>query len=177
MSEIRRINLYGGPGCGKSTMMASVFSRMKRDNMNVEPIMEYIKFWTFIDRKPGGFDQIYTLAKQIHHEDTRLRNGVDLVISESPVLLSAFYAYHYNQPGWDNLLDYALVYEMAYPALHIFLDRTDLVYSEVGRYHEYEQAIEIDTAMKEFLGKWAGDYITVLSKDPDFVYFNVLDAL
>jgi hypothetical protein len=37
------VNLFGGPGTGKSTTASGVFYHLKRDNRNVELVQEYAK--------------------------------------------------------------------------------------------------------------------------------------
>ena len=37
------INLIGGPGCGKSTIAAELFSRLKKMGVTCELVTEYIK--------------------------------------------------------------------------------------------------------------------------------------
>ena len=37
------INLFGGPGCGKSTTAADLFARMKLRGLSVELVTEYAK--------------------------------------------------------------------------------------------------------------------------------------
>jgi len=37
------INLFAGPGAGKSTTAAGLFAEMKRANVDVELVTEYVK--------------------------------------------------------------------------------------------------------------------------------------
>ena len=54
-----RISLFGGPGSGKSTTAARLFSELKERHYSVEHVSEYVKSWTYMNRKPKGFDQVY----------------------------------------------------------------------------------------------------------------------
>lgn len=48
--------------------------------------------WAYQNRPIQSLDQIYLFASQMHKEDTLLsRNKVDVIISDSPVYLNAFY--------------------------------------------------------------------------------------
>jgi len=87
MEKIRRICLFGGPGCGKSTTAAYVYSQLKRLGCSVELIQEYVKAWAYEKREVTSFDQVYLLAKQIRMEDLALRNGVKFVVTDSPVYM------------------------------------------------------------------------------------------
>lgn len=48
---IKVINIFGAPGCGKSTTAAGLFWRMKCDDMSVELVSEYAKACVFEDRE------------------------------------------------------------------------------------------------------------------------------
>ena len=37
------INLFGGPGCGKSTIAALLFGKLKQNGINCEMALEYAK--------------------------------------------------------------------------------------------------------------------------------------
>lgn len=175
--SIRRICLYGGPGCGKSSVAADIFANLKKDRYNVELVTEYIKFWTFLDRRPQGFDQGYTMNKQIHYEDVRLRNGIDYIVSESPILLSAFYSKRHKVQGWEHLLGYSKVFENVYPGLHIFLDRTGVGYCPTGRWENLDQAIEIDHEMKDWLEEHAPGYVVLPTQDLGAINKHVRENL
>lgn len=47
MKKIRRINLFAGPGAGKSTACAQLFSRMKLAGFNVEQVTEYVDHFSY----------------------------------------------------------------------------------------------------------------------------------
>jgi len=59
---VRRINLFGGPCSGKSTIASWLFSRLKEEDIDVEFVSEYIKGWTFIPRNCDSFDQLYVFT-------------------------------------------------------------------------------------------------------------------
>ena len=44
------INLYGGPGCGKSTVSSGLFYKMKSEGYCVEYVSEYAKDLTYEER-------------------------------------------------------------------------------------------------------------------------------
>jgi hypothetical protein len=148
---IRRINLYGGPGCGKSTMATYLFSELKTRGINIEYVTEYIKFWTYIPRKPVSFDSVYCFAKQLHKEDTILRGETKLIVSDSPLMLQCFYAWYHEHNGEQSILELAKEVEDIYPSINVFLNRKDSYYSEIGRYENLEQAKKVDAEMKKFM--------------------------
>jgi len=151
MNKIRRIGLFGGPGTGKSTMAALIYANLKKDHINIEFIQEYVKNWAYEKRDVSSFDQVYLLAKQIRMEDLVLRNGVNFVITDSPVGMSTCYAQNYGFKEWKSLVEVARAFEDQYPSLNIFMDRGDMEYESHGRYQTKDEAIEMDVIIMQHL--------------------------
>jgi len=174
---IRRICLYGGAGAGKSGTGAYLFSELKKEGFETEFIPEYVKGWTYINRQPKNWDQLYLLAKQLHKEEVALQGGVDYVVCESPLLLNNWYAHWYDLPGKDEMLNIIRLFEKEYPATHIFLDRGDIKYSEVGRFHSKEEALKKDESIKKMLEREVGEYHIIPTKQRARLIFTVMSEL
>ena len=84
------INLFGGPGVGKSTMCASIFSKLKILGFECEMATEYVKDIVWEESFKKLENQIYIFGKQ-HARVHRLLNKVDIVITDSPLLKSRVY--------------------------------------------------------------------------------------
>lgn len=149
----RRILLYGGPCCGKSTVATKLFSDLKSQGLNIEFAREFVKHWTYNGRKYHYWDQPLLFAQQIQEEFTPLNSGVDLVVSESPILLNSFYGFYHKSPVAKHLLNMAIEFEHEYPGIHIFLNRSDNKeeFKQHGRFHNYEESVNIDKDMKHYL--------------------------
>jgi len=146
-----RINLLAGPGAGKSTTSAWLFSELKVKNVSVELITEYVKTWAIQKRKVTTFDQVYLFGKQMQYEYQFLNNGVKNVVTDSPLILSCVYADYYYpemQLG-QHLLEIMHKYEVQYPSLNIYLERKDKPYNQDGRYQSYEEAKKVDQLVKD----------------------------
>lgn len=137
-----RINLLAGPGAGKSTTAATLFSDLKRADQSVELVTEYVKGWAYEKRHVYKYDQLYIFAKQHHSEYRLLKNGVQHVVSDSPVFLSLVYADAELRPGLWSLIQ---AYEKEYPSLNIFLERGTKKYFNYGRGQSEEEARAIDS--------------------------------
>ena len=161
------INLYGGPGAGKSTLAAELYYKMKKSGHSVELVREYVKDWAWENRKVEQYDQIYITGKQAKRE-TSLYSKVDYIITDSPLLLSPFYGEHYSGidyilPSVLGLMDHASENGVSYR--HYLLKRNKQYVSE-GRYETEAQAKGIDWDMTEFLEK----------HEVPFLYLDVEDT-
>lgn len=145
---IRRINLYAGPGTGKSTTAAWLFSMLKRRSFSVELVQEIVKGWA-IERKPiKPFDQAVLFGKQLNSEYHNLAHGIDLVVTDSPILLSSVYS-DMNNPelGFGaSFKQIAVEFEKQFPAINVILRRNvdKHPYNTQGRYQTLEQAGHLD---------------------------------
>lgn len=183
---MRRINIFGGPSIGKSTVAAWLFARLKQDGHNVELVSEWIKAWAWQGIKQNGFDQLYIFAKQLRKEDIILRNG-GIIISDSPLLMQLAYIKECPVTSTDlygPLYNIANEYERQYPSFNVVLERDPShSYEQSGRYQTEEQAIKMDQAIHSVLEKhkvghyhcpaselntlerWVLQYITSTSKE------------
>ncbi len=155
---IRRINLIAGPAAGKSTTSAFLFSEIKRYcNINnidtkVELIQEFVKNWAWGGRKIDGWDQWVILINQLEREYHLLRdNRVDLIVTDSPLLMYPYYAERGNCPVRESIIHIVREFDIQFPALNIFLRRNNKKYFQHGRYETLEQAREADEGIKSHL--------------------------
>ena len=80
------INLWGGPGAGKSTIAAELFVCLrKHTNANVELTNEFATDLCFEQAKGNLKDQIYLLGNQWHRLWRLDQLGVDVAICDSPL--------------------------------------------------------------------------------------------
>lgn len=149
------INLYGGPGTGKSTSAAFLYYLLKADNKNVELVREYVKDWAWEGRKISTYDQIYFLGKQVRRE-SMLYGKVDYIVTDSPVMMNLYYAQKYcthtlaEGVRSASLSFYRQAKEDGHHHIHIFLKRTKPYIAE-GRYQTEAEAREIDDGIKRVL--------------------------
>ena len=154
-----RINFFAGPGAGKSTTAAWLFSELKRRGYSIELISEYVKSWVYLNRMPKAFDQVYLFGKQMHFEDKVLSSGVQNIITDSPIFLSHIYAGMFS--GIDGLSEslwkLAKLYDEAHPSVSIYLQRNDKEFRTEGRWGNLEGAKKVDEQVWDFISDYHSD--------------------
>jgi hypothetical protein len=171
---IRRIGFYSGPCCGKSVISATVFTELKKIGVDVELIQEYAKDLAYEKRKIQPYHQLQIFSEQISREYRVLNSGDDIrIISDSPICLNIPYAIRYGFPSWKSLVYIAKDFEMNFPSVNFFLERSDCPYSQSGRYENFDEAIMMDKLIKQFLDENNIHYISVRYNDID----NILNHL
>lgn len=148
INKTKIINLYSGPGAGKSTTAAYLYHQLKIQHINVELVREYVKEWAYEKRKISIYDQIYFLGKQSRKE-SMLYGKVDWIVTDCPVLMGAFYAQQYCSVSVSEgiraatLAYYRQAAEDGYEHFHVLLER-NVPYQSEGRYQTEDQALEMD---------------------------------
>lgn len=138
--NLKVINIFGGPGTGKSTTAAYIFHEMKCSGANVELVTEYAKDMVWEGRMNVMTDQLYMAAKQNRKLERLVDQGLEMAITDSPLILGALY----QSPGYYSLFEPFLVEVYnSYQNLNIFLERST-EYNPLGRNQTLEEAIEID---------------------------------
>ncbi len=144
------INLFGGPGSGKSTVAAGLFYEMKMKHLNVELITEYAKDLIYSETlNVLKKNQRYIFAEQNRRHHI-LEGKVDWAITDSPLLLSLFYGKNPNDFSEKAFLDLVSDTFRCYDNVNFFLERPNR-FTEIGRDHNLIQSIEIDSALLKIL--------------------------
>ncbi len=152
------INLYGGPGTGKSTSAALLYALAKTRGINAELVREYVKDWAWDSRKISTYDQFYFMGKQIRRE-SMLFGKVRLIVTDSPVLQGVYYAETYlplmmaHGVAAASLAYYAQCRADQNRHVHVFLNRSK-PYSPDGRFQSEEDARKIDKGVEKLFSKY-----------------------
>lgn len=149
------INLYSGPGGGKSTIAAALFGKMKSNGYSVELLSEYAKECFYENKTFTVNDQIYVLGKMFH-KFYMLNNKIDYIISDSPILLSIIYFRRtplYNVMSYDIYQKFVLeLYNVFNKTVNLIINRNyDITFEKNGRYHNVDESVEIDSEILTLL--------------------------
>lgn len=163
------INLFGGPGSGKSTTAAFIFSQLKINNISCQYINEYAKDCVYEGRNTViQNDQLYILAKQNHKlKMLELSNQAQYAIVDSPLLLSSIYGGIYNSIT-KKFNDYVIELFNSYDNINFFIERNETYFETNGRIQKnIQQAKDIDNLIKNFLIK-NGIKFSIINNITDF---------
>ncbi len=142
------INFFAGPSTGKSTYSAMLFSLLKQKGINCELVNEYAKQLVWSGRQKDFAHQFYISSKQTYKMEI-LKNQVDYIVSDSPILLGLIYRPDNYFPSYDSLLKEI---HNSYDNINIMLTRKKK-YNPVGRNQTEEEAKDLDYKIWEMLIK------------------------
>lgn len=137
------VNLFGGPGIGKSTNAARLFSMLKDEGIETELVVEYAKELVWSDNLKALSNQLHVFSAQ-NDRIARLQGKVQVVVTDSPLHLSLYY-------GKDQTETFkALVREVSssYQNVNVLLTRVK-PYSENGRLQTLEESTSIDAYLRD----------------------------
>jgi len=152
------INIFGGPGIGKSGIASGVFSKLKQHNYNVEFATEYAKDLVWEERlNILQEDQLYIFAKQ-HRKVFRLKDQVEYIVTDCPLLMHIPYiplgSYTHLEP---LIVESALTFNN----VNIVLERAKGTHVDRGRVHSEEQSELKDQQIRYVLQVYDPTYTIV----------------
>ena len=149
------INLFAGPGVGKSTTAARIFAELKLMGVNCEMALEFAKDKVWEESFKTMDDQIYIFGKQFH-KIWRLKDKVDVIITDSPLPISIVYDKENSQAF------HTLIMEQfnKFTNFNFLLERGD-EYQTEGRVQTEEEAKEVDKTVKRVLDDNGINYTTL----------------
>jgi hypothetical protein len=150
--RLKVVNLFGPPGVGKSTVRSGVFWLMKSIGLSVEEVSEYAKYLVLTGRTwQLEREQLYLLSKQ-HHKQLILAGQYEFAVTDSPLLLSDFYA---PKPYFREFRGLVAQAFESFENINFYLTR-DLAgggFERTGRLHDCEQSMQVDRQMRQFLAE------------------------
>jgi nicotinamide riboside kinase len=172
-----RINYYGGPGVGKSTLAACTYAELNRSGkITAELVREFIKDWAYEGRQPDGWDQVFTFASQLYAEHRLAKAGVKVVVTDSPVILQCVYASMKDAIIGSHLVNLATAYEQAHTSLNFFVERC-VAYDPSGRFQTPGALADVDHRIEAYLGHLHVRYVRVVPSDWDTIIETVKEAV
>lgn len=172
------INIFGGPGVGKSTLAALVFAELKRKRKSVELVTEFAKdlVWENSDLK----NQPLIFGTQLKRIE-RLVGKVDYIVTDSPLKMQVVYA---KLNGYNGLVRDIDKVVNNFNNVNFLLQR-NCKYDTTGRVQNVYEAKKIDEYIVGALSEDTSLYtirhpsyesavyiVEVISSPESVLYFN-----
>jgi len=139
------VNLFGGPGAGKSAFAHGLMYELKVAGINCELASEYAKD-IFYEESPKKLNnQIYVFGKQLQRLK-RTVGKVDVIVTDAPLLHSI----HYDTSGSPFFKHLILEEHNRFNNLNIFLTRKH-GYNPNGRFQDEAGAANISSSIEIML--------------------------
>ena len=137
------VNIFGGPGCGKSTMAAGLKYRLGLQGINAEIAHEWVKEVIYAGDNPRTYP-----PSEILHQSTRrierLTDKVDVIICDSPILMIAIYNKDVQAIAIEATHTHNLQQWWEPKPVNILLTRHEGAFDQRGRVHSYEESLKVD---------------------------------
>lgn len=169
------INLFGGPGAGKSTGAAYIFSQLKMAGVNAELVTEFAKDKVWEGNKEVFKNQAYIFGKQ-YFKISRCADKVDVIITDSPLLLSI--VYNDNPVLGDSFNETVKNVFSSFNSMNYILSR-EKEYNPIGRNQTESEAKEVDVQVRVMLDEEKIPYEVVAGNELgyDYIVYRVLEQL
>jgi hypothetical protein len=145
---MRVVNLFAGPGTGKSTTAAGLFNELKNRGVNAEYIPEFAKDAAW----EGRGEKFWKAQQYIYGQQSwrfhRCKDEVDIMVTDCPLILGNVYM----PPNFPitSLTDAMQEDFEQYDNLNIFLIRSK-AFNPKGRNQTVDEAKSLDNAVKQML--------------------------
>lgn len=164
--HLKVVNLLGAPGMGKSAIASGLFYLMKKNHHSAALCREYAQYLVTAGREwQLREEQLYLFAKQ-HHELFIQRGNYRTAVTDSPLLLTAFYAAPDLTPPsfYQCVRDYNEKFENIYFFISRDIGLPHSVFDNSGRVHNREESLGKEKQQRSFLEKWNVQYTDIKVK-------------
>lgn len=141
------VNLFAGPGAGKSTVAAATFAALKDNQVSTELVTEFAKECAWEGRHGPLSCQPYVFGEQLWRIERLRGRGVEVVVTDSPILLSTIYAPADTPTALHEVVQ---EYHRRQASLNVFLRRVK-PYETRGRFQTADEASALDGRIMETL--------------------------
>lgn len=143
------VNLFAGPGAGKTTCAWEIASELKKRGIEAEYVSEYAKEFVWDGRTDildGSLEHQEMLFTEQAHRINRLIGKVDVVVTDSPTLLGLLYL---KEPNSDFEAQVLRDFN-GHKNFNLFINRGQ-VFQQAGRIHNAAESKAIDKRVQDFL--------------------------
>lgn len=162
MKDTIIVNLFGGPGSGKSTGATWLFSQLKLRGIDCEYVSEFAKDKVWEENSKVFANQFYLSGKQ-SFKISRCFGKVDIIITDCPIAMGCVYS-------TSEKLTEAILEEFGkYGTRNInaFICR-DKEYNPNGRNQSYVEAKSIDDSIQSLLSNNSIPYLSFYGNEDGY---------
>lgn len=146
---MKTINLFGSAGAGKSTTALGVAHILKINGYKVEYVSEYAKQLVMSGCQNLLSHQEHVFTNQLFQMNILKDKNLDYIVTDSPLLLSAFYGNKYNT-STENLEKLVFEHFNKFNNINYFIERIH-EYDPVGRIQSEEESSKDSEDLMRFL--------------------------
>lgn len=165
------VNLFAGPGAGKTTCAWEIASELKKRGIVTEYVPEYAKELVWDENYEALADQEGIFAEQAHRIN-RLVGKVDVIVTDSPILFSEIYGENnsdeFRRMIWNE--------HYRHNNFNLFINRGNS-FEQQGRIHTLEESKEKDLQIKRLLDENSVYYGNYYHKTVPVVIDNIIKTL
>ncbi len=143
------VNLFAGPGAGKTTCAWEIASELKKRGIEAEYVSEYAKEFVWDGKTEildGSLEHQQMLFTEQAHRINRLLGKVDVVVTDSPTILGLLYL---KEPNIDFETQVLKDFN-SHKNFNLFINRGQ-VFQQAGRIHSAAESRAIDKGVQVFL--------------------------
>lgn len=167
------INIFGGPGVGKSTAAGLIFAHLRMKGISCEYVQEFAKELSRAGDMEAIDNQFYVSAVQYQRQH-RLIGKVDYIVTDSPVLTGLVYDMQ-KLDGFNRVL--ADIHRKS-NSINILIKRDNLrEYEDEGRHHNATEAVIFDMKIEQLLIEHEVHYASVHASEMESLLFMIFDML
>ena len=143
------VNMFAGPGAGKTTCAWEVASALKKKGLVVEYVSEVAKEYVWDNNTEILDGSVKNQRRLLEEQDKRVQRllgKVEVIVTDSPILLNSIYV---KEP--DEIFNKEVIGRFKKQNnFNVFVERGKKFETE-GRIHNYDESLKIDTQIQNLL--------------------------